>query len=167
MKLDTKGIAILAFIIGLLTFFVFMPGKGVMHVPEAMNVQTLDGEKLNLGSLQGKPYMLTFWSTSCPGCVKEIPVLEALDQKMQSSGFRIIGVAMPYDVPAEIQAMRTQKGMTYTVAHDQSGELTKQFDVRVTPTSFLIGADGNIAARKMGEWDAAELEQKVRDLIKG
>ena len=86
---------------------------------------------------------------------------------MQGSGFRIIGVAMPYDVPAEIQAMRTQKGMTYTVAHDKSGELVKQFDVRVTLTSFLINAEGNVAARKMGEWDAAELEQKVRDLLKG
>ena len=86
---------------------------------------------------------------------------------MQGSGFRIIGVAMPYDKPPEIQAMRTQKGMTYTVAYDQSGELTKQFDVRVTPTSFLIGADGNIAVRKMGEWNAAELEQKVRELLKG
>lgn len=167
MKLDTKGIAILAFIIGLLTFFLFMPGKGLQQVPAAMNVQTIDGDKLTLGSLQGKPYLLTFWSTSCPGCVGEIPVLEALDQKMQGSGFRIIGVAMPYDKPPEIQAMRTQKGMTYTVAYDQSGELTKQFDVRVTPTSFLIGADGNIAVRKMGEWNAAELEQKVRELLKG
>jgi peroxiredoxin len=167
MKLDTKGIAILAFIAGLLAFFFFMPNKGVMHVPEALNIQTLDGEKFTLGSLQGKPYMLTFWSTSCPGCVKEIPVLQALNQTMQNSGFRIIGVAMPTDIPPEIQAMRAQKGMTYTVAHDQSGELMKQFDVRVTPTSFLIGADGNIAARKMGEWNPTELEQKVRELLKG
>lgn len=167
MKLDTKGIAILAFIIGLVAFFLFMPSKGLQHIPTALNVQTLEGEQLSLDSLHGKPYLLTFWSTTCPGCVGEIPVLEALDQKMQGSGFRIIAVAMPYDVPTEIEAMRTQKGMTYTVAHDQSGALAKQFDVRVTPTSFLVSADGNIAVRKMGEWKADELEQKVRELLKG
>ncbi len=69
--------------------------------------------------------------------------------------------------PPEIKAMRTQKGMTYTVAHDQSGELMKQFDVRVTPTSFLVTANGKVAVQRMGEWDAAELEQKVRELLKG
>lgn len=166
MKLDTKGIAILAFIAGIVAFFLLSPSGGLKSVP-ALTVQTIDGEKLNLDSLKGKPYLLTFWSTSCPGCVGEIPVLEALDQKMQGSGFRIIAVAMPYDEAPEIKAMRTQKGMTYTVAHDQSGELVKQFEVRVTPTSFLVGADGKIAVQRMGEWDAAELEQKVRELLKG
>lgn len=167
MKLDTKGIAILAFIVGLLTFFVFMPGKGLQGVPTALQVQTLEGENLALDSLRGKPYLLTFWSTTCPGCVAEIPLLQAVNEKMQNTGFRTIAVAMSYDVRTEIEAMRTQKGMTYTVAHDQSGELAKQFEVRVTPTSILVGADGNIAVRKMGEWKEAELEQKIRELLKG
>lgn len=166
MKLDTKGIAILAFIVGIIAFFLLTPASGLKTVP-ALSLQTIDGEKLALDSLKGKPYLLTFWSTTCPGCVGEIPVLEALDQKMQGTGFRIIAVAMPYDNPPEIKAMRTQKGMTYTVAHDQSGELMKQFDVRVTPTSFLVTANGKVAVQRMGEWDAAELEQKVRELLKG
>lgn len=166
MKLDTKGIAILAFIAGIVAFFLLAPGGGIKSVPAA-TVQTIDGSPLSLDSLKGKPYLLTFWSTTCPGCVGEIPVLEALNTKMQGTGFRIIAVAMSYDEPPEIKAMRTQKGMTYTVAHDQSGELGQQFEVRVTPTSFLISADGKIAMQKMGEWDAAELEQKVRELLKG
>ncbi|EIJ35988.1 TlpA family protein disulfide reductase [Thiothrix nivea] len=166
MKLDIKGIAILAFIAGIAAFFLLAPAGGVKTVPAA-TVQTIDGTTLSLDSLKGKPYLLTFWSTTCPGCVGEIPVLEALENKMQGSGFRIIAVAMSYDEPPAIKAMRVQKGMTYTVAHDQSGELAKQFDVRVTPTSFLVGADGKIAVQKMGEWDATELEQKVNELMKG
>lgn len=166
MKLDIKGIAILAFIAGIAAFFLLAPTGGIKSVPAA-TVQTLEGQALSLDSLKGKPYLLTFWSTTCPGCVGEIPVLKALDTKMQGSGFRIIAVAMPYDEVPEIKAMQAQKGMTYTIAHDQSGELGKQFDVRVTPTSFLISADGKIAMQKMGEWDPAELEQKVRELLKG
>lgn len=166
MKLDIKGIAILAFIAGLAAFFLLTPDSGLKSIPPT-TVQTLDGGSLNLDSLKGKPYLLTFWSTTCPGCVGEIPVLEALDHKMQGSGFRIIAVAMPYDETPAIQAMRAQKGISYTIAHDQSGELSKQFDVRVTPTSFLVGPDGKVAVQKLGEWDAAELEQKVRELMKG
>lgn len=167
MKLDIKALAILAVIVGALAFFFLASSPGMKAMPSTVTVQTLEGEKLSLDTLKGKPYLLTFWSTTCPGCVGEIPVLENLDKKMQGTGFRIIAVAMPYDELAEVQTMRTQKGMTYTVAYDQSGELSKQFDVRVTPTSFLIAADGNIAVHKLGEWDAAELEQKVLNLLKG
>jgi peroxiredoxin len=167
MKLDLKGLAILAFIVGVVAFFLLMPNQGAKTIPPALTVSTIDGEKLNLDSLKGKPYLLVFWSTTCPGCVGEIPALEALNQKMQSTGFRIVGVAMPYDEPAEIKAMRAKKGMSYIIAHDSSGELAKQFDVRVTPTSFLVAADGKIAAQRLGEWDHAELEQKVLELLKG
>ena len=167
MKLDIKALAILALIAGVVAFFLLMPTQGVKNIPQSLTVQTIDGQNLNLDTLKGKPYLLTFWSTTCPGCVGEIPVLEDLDKKMQGSGFRIVGVAMPYDVLPEIRAMREQKGMTYTIAHDQTGALSKQFEIRATPTSFLVTADGKIAVQKMGEWKAAELEQKVRDLLKG
>lgn len=167
MKLDMKGLAILALIAGVLAFFLLMPSQGLKGIPSALSVQTIDGESLNLDSLKGKPYMLVFWSTTCPGCVGEIPTLQALDKKMQGTGFRIIAVAMPYDEAPEVKAMRAQKGITYTVAHDQSGDLAKQFDVRVTPTSFLVDANGTIAAQKLGEWNPTELEQKVLALLKG
>ena len=167
MKLDIKALAILAFIAGLIGFFLLMPSKGLSNIPSGISVQTIDGQNLNLDTLKGKPYLLTFWSTSCPGCVSEIPVLEDVDQKLQGTGFKIIAVAMPYDKQPELQAMRTQKGMNYTIAHDQTGSLSKQFEIRVTPTSFLVGNDGNIAVKKMGEWTAAELEAKVRHLLKG
>lgn len=167
MKLDIKGIAILAFIAGIAAFFLLSPSQGLQSVPAATNVQTIDGKTLDLDSLKGKPYLLTFWSVTCPGCVGEIPHLVELNKKMQGSGFKIIAVAMSYDTPAEIKAMQKQKGMDYTIAYDQSGALGTKFDIRVTPTSFLVNADGKINTRKMGEWDPAELEQKVRTLLQG
>jgi thioredoxin-related protein len=63
--------------------------------------------------------------------------------------------------------MRAQKGMEYTIAYDQTGALAQQFDVRVTPTSFLIDLNGKIAMHRLGEWDHAELEQKIVELLKG
>lgn len=167
MKLDIKALAILALIAGALAFFFLMPSEGLKSIPSNLNVTIIDGQNVSLDSLKGKPYMLVFWSVTCPGCVGEIPTLQALDKKMQGTGFRIVAVAMPYDELPEVKAMREKKGMTYTVAYDQSGELSKQFDVRVTPTSFLVDANGKISVQKLGEWDATELEQKVQDLLKG
>ena len=167
MKLDIKGLAIIALVAGVLAFFLLMPNQGLKSIPANLSVATLEGTNLPLDSLKGKPYLLTFWSTSCPGCVKEIPALQALHQQHQNDGFRIIGVAMSYDEMPAIQAMRTQKGMEYTIAYDQTGALAQQFDVRVTPTSFLIAPDGKIAMQRLGEWDHAELEKKILELLKG
>ncbi|MBU0655248.1 MAG: TlpA family protein disulfide reductase [Gammaproteobacteria bacterium] len=167
MKLDTKGIAILAFIAGIVAFFLLSPNQGLQSIPPATNIQTIDGKTIELDSLKGKPYLLTFWSVTCPGCVGEIPHLIELEKKMQGTGFQVIGVAMSYDTPPEIKAMQEKKGMNYTIAYDQSGELASKFDIRVTPTSFMITADGKIKTRKMGEWDPAELEQTAREMLKG
>lgn len=167
MKLDIKGLGILALIAGLIAFFLFMPAQGLKTIPNNLSVQTLDGENLAFDSLKGKPYLLVFWSTSCPGCVKEIPTLQAIYQKWQGQGFRIIAAAMSYDEKTEIQAMKAQKGINYTVAYDQNGILAKQFDVRVTPTSFLVSAEGKIITQRLGEWKHTELEQKISELLKG
>lgn len=167
MKLDTKGIAILAFIAGIVAFFLLSPSQGLQNIPPATSVQTVDGKTIDLDSLKGKPYLLTFWSTSCPGCVDEIPHLVELNKKMQGTGFQVIAVAMSYDTPDEIKAMRAQKGMTYTVAYDKTGELANKFGIRVTPTSFMISSDGKIKTRRMGEWTPAELEQTANDMLKG
>lgn len=167
MKLNLKGLASFG-LGGILTLFL-MSGITAcqQRMPDSLDVTTLDGQIMNLDSLKGKPYLLVFWSVTCPGCVKEIPELQALNQKMQGTGFRIIGIAMSYDELSEIKAMREKKSISYTLAYDQNGELSKQFDVRVTPTSFLVDADGKIRVQKLGEWNPAELEQKIRDLLKG
>ncbi|QTR50069.1 TlpA disulfide reductase family protein [Candidatus Thiothrix anitrata] len=167
MKLDIKGLAILALVAGVLAFFLLMPNQGLKSIPANLSVATVDGETVSLDSLKGKPYLLTFWATSCSGCVKEIPALQALHQQHHKDGLRVIGVAMSYDEIPAIQAMRAQKGMEYTIAYDQTGALAQQFDVRVTPTSFLIDLNGKIAMHRLGEWDHAELEQKIVELLKG
>lgn len=167
MKLDIKGLAILALIVAALAFFWFSSAGGTKPVP-AFSVTTLDGQQISSKTLQGKPYLVTFWSTGCPGCVGEIPHLVELDQKLHGTGFRIIAISMPYDELQEVQTMRAQKGMKYDVAHDQSGELGTAFGgINVTPTSFLVDASGKIVRQQLGEFDFTELEQQIRALLKG
>jgi cytochrome oxidase Cu insertion factor (SCO1/SenC/PrrC family) len=34
-------------------------------------LSTLDGKQVSLSDFRGKPVMLNFWYTTCPGCLKE------------------------------------------------------------------------------------------------
>lgn len=167
MKLDTKGIAILAFIAGIAAFFLLAPGTGIKTAP-TLTLQTIDGQTIELEKLKGKPYLMTFWATDCPSCVEEIPHLIELNQKLQGTGFRTIAVALPHDEVSAMQAMRTQKGMQYDLAYDKTGEWGQAFGgIRVTPTSFLVAPDGKIVRQQLGSFDFGQLEQQIRDMLKG
>lgn len=167
MKLDIKGIAILAFIAGILAFFLLAPSGGIKSAP-AITLQTIDGEVLELEKLKGKPYLVVFWATDCTSCVEEIPHLMELTQKLQDTGYRTIGVAMPHDEESAIKAMRQQKGMQYDLAYDKTGDWGQAFGgIKVTPTSFLISPEGKITRMQLGSFDFAELEQQIRAMLKG
>ncbi|MDQ5768367.1 peroxiredoxin family protein [Thiothrix subterranea] len=167
MKLDLKGIAILAFIAGIVAFFLLAPAGGIKAAP-AITLQTIDGQAIELEKLKGKPYLMVFWATDCPGCVKEIPHLVDLNQKLQGTGFRTIAVALPHDKEASIKAMRQLKGMQYDLVYDKTGEWSRAFGgIKVTPTSFLVNPDGKITRMQLGNFDFDQLEQQIRSMLKG
>ena len=165
MKLDIKGILLLAAIAVALAFFWLAPSDGLQAAPKA-KMTTIDGEPIDLTELRGKPYMVVFWATDCPGCVKEIPHLRSLYNDLGKQGFRIIAVAMPHDEIPLIKTMREEKAMNYDIVFDEDGTLAKAFGgVKVTPTSFLISPEGKIALQKMGELDMDQVTQMLRDML--
>ena len=167
MKLDIKGLLILALIAGALTFFWLAPSDGLQAAPK-LQLTTIDGEKIDSSDLKGKPYMVVFWATDCPGCVKEIPHLNELYTELGNDGFRVIAIAMPHDELDLIRTMRDEKSMSYDIVFDEEGTLAKAFGgVKVTPTNFLISPQGKIALHKMGEFQPQELRQMIDNMLKG
>lgn len=165
MKLDIKALIALGVLVAVVAFFFFMPGSGGLQAAPNATLTTIDGEKIELASLKGKPYLVVFWATDCPGCVQEIPELVKFKQNPANAAVPIIAIAMPHDNVDAIRTMRTQKQMNYQIAFDKDGSLTKAFGgVKVTPTNFLVNSDGNIVLAKMGNLDLQDLQKRVEAL---
>lgn len=153
-------------LIGALAYVWLSPG-GLKQAP-AVSIQTLDGNTVELASLQGKPVLVTFWATSCTGCVKEIPHLVDLYNEFAPQGLQLLAIAMSYDPPNHVVAMRDARQLPYTIALDLSGNAALAFGgVRLTPTSFLIAPDGRIVREKVGELDMNEVRAQLRAMLKG
>ena len=147
--------------------YVWLSPQGLKQAPE-LSVRTLEGESLELGSLRGKPVLVTFWATSCTGCVKEIPHLIELHQEFAPQGLQLLAIAMSYDPPNHVIAMRDARQLPYAIALDIDGSAARAFgDVRLTPTSFLIAPDGRIVREKVGELDMSEVRARLREMLKG
>lgn len=145
-------------------FIIF--SQALTKVPD-INLNFIDGRKIAINSFKGKPLLVTFWSTTCSTCIKEMPHLVELYNELNKEGFEIIAIAMPYDPPNRVIELSEKKGITYPVALDIEGLAMQAFgDVRVTPTSFLVDSLGNIVEQKTGEMDIKQLRIRIKELLK-
>jgi peroxiredoxin len=150
--MKTKDILITFFAVLILASiaYLWMAPSGAQQAPD-ITLQLIDGKKLKLSNLKGKPVLITFWATSCPGCIKEMPHLIELYHELHSKGLEIIGIAMPYDRPDYVMQMVKSKKLPYLIAFDLKGDAVRAFgNVSLTPTTFLIDAQGKIVKKKIG-----------------
>jgi peroxiredoxin len=69
-----------------------------------------------------------------------------------------VAIAMQYDPPNYVVNFTETRKLPFTVALDAGGDIARSFgDVTLTPTTFVIGKDGSILKRYVGEPDFKEV----------
>ena len=142
----------------------FMPA-GLRQAPPLVG-QTLDGRTLTLEQMRGKPVLVTFWATTCPSCIEEMPHLIELYREFNPKGLEIIGVAMAYDPPEQVRAMAAKRQIPYPIVLDAQARIAREFDnVRLTPTSVLVSPEGRIVQYRLGLLDLPKLRETIQTLL--
>ena len=128
----------------------------------------LDGSKITLAELRGRPALVAFWATNCKPCIEELPDLIKLYKELHPRGFELIAVAMPYDPPLNVQTFVQKKNVPYPVAIDVEGKVVRAFDgVPYVPMAFILDANGKIAYQQAGKLDIARTRRIIeRELPK-
>ena len=116
--------------------------------------------------LKGKVVLVKFWATTCVTCVAQMPDTVSYYQTYKDQGYETLGVAMSYDDPAALQKFSDTFPLPFTVIHDKSNTLSKEFgDIRFTTVAFLIDRQGNIVKRYIGKYDKAEFIQTLEKTL--
>jgi peroxiredoxin len=132
----------------------------------AVSFRTLNGEQIALESLRGKVVMVNFWATSCATCVQEMPEMIETYKKYSDRGLEFIAVAMSYDPPNYVLNYAESRQLPFKVALDTDGQAAKSFgDVKLTPTTFVIGKDGTILKRYVGIPEFASMHQLLEKAL--
>lgn len=165
MKIKDLLITVFALTLVASLAWLWLAPAGLQQVPE-ISFSTIDGRKLSTQALRGRPVLVNFWATTCPGCVKEMPHLIELYDELHPQGFELIGVAMAYDPPNQVLALSKARGINYPIALDIQNEAAMAFgDVRLTPTSFLIAPDGRVVYQKTGELDIGKVRTLIMEML--
>jgi len=158
-------IAGVALIVVLAFAAVWLMPAGMRQAPPLAG-QTLDGRTLTLEQLRGKPVLVTFWATTCPSCIEEVPHLISLYRELNPKGLEIIGVAMAYDPPEQVRAMVAQRQIPYPIIMDRQERIAQAYDnVRLTPTTVLISPEGRIVHYQLGLLDMPKLRETIREML--
>ncbi|MBM5570260.1 MULTISPECIES: TlpA disulfide reductase family protein [Deefgea] len=135
-------------------------------LPTAQAMTTLAGKQIKIDDYKGKVVLVNFWATSCTGCMAEMPGLVKAQQSLGSDKLVTIAVAMSYDNLDYIQNYLAKSALPFEVVYDQTGAIAKAFgEVQLTPTSFVIGKDGRLLKKVVGELSEAQLVQMVNQAI--
>jgi thiol-disulfide isomerase/thioredoxin len=131
------------------------------------SVKNYDGAELNLTQLAGKPFLLYFWFTNCPPCVKTTPILAELDRAYRSKGFQMIGLnadrllELDY-TDADRDAYAKKLGLTFALAHANPETQNAYGGVSVFPTLFFVDKNGVVVKHLVNGHDRAVLEDAIK-----
>lgn len=133
----------------------------------SFSVPKYDGAPLSSPALAGKPYLLYFWFTNCPPCMKTSPQLVELDKAYRSKGFTIVALnadkVLEMGVGDEARREYARKlGVSYEQAH-LTPEVQEAFGaVSVFPTMFVIDGRGTVVKHFVNFQEKATLDAAIR-----
>lgn len=128
----------------------------------AFTLNSLDGRPVSLADFRGRPLVINFWQISCPPCIEELPLFQAVSVSEKKAA--IVAIALR-DSAAALNDFMARNGYTFTVLLDPVTAAAAAYDVRFTPTTFFIDSRGAVAEVKVGPFTSkSELEQAIRRL---
>lgn len=96
---------------------------------------TLDGQQVTLQALsEERPLLLYFWASWCGVCRYTTPAVAQL----VGEGENVMTIALRSGAPQEVNRWLVQKKVQLPVINDASGELSRNWQIGVTPTIVVL-----------------------------
>jgi peroxiredoxin len=136
----------------------------VGHLAPDVTVHDMRDHLTALSSLRGSVILLNFWYVSCPPCQIEMPALERAFLAHQSQGFKVAGLDVVDDA-STISAFTSRLGITYPILRDIGQRAVLAYQVRATPSSYLIDRSGIIRAVYTGPINTSTFQRDLAALL--
>ena len=144
------------------------PARQLADTLPDFTLANLAGEPQSIKTLGGKPMLINFWATWCGPCLREIPMLKALQAARPD--IQIVGIAI--DRPEPVEKFAGEQAFNYPILVGQSeaweAAAALGVDVYALPFTVFAGADGALLGVHTGELHAEHLAdfQAVIDDLK-
>jgi len=124
-------------------------------------LETPEGERVNLSASEEKVILINFWATWCPPCVAEMPSLQNLYTEY---GDRVDFYFVSMESTKKLNKFMEKKNYDFPV-YIPKQQVPDAIESYSLPTTYVISKDGKIVIDKSGaaDWDS----DKVKKLLDG
>jgi thiol-disulfide isomerase/thioredoxin len=130
--------------------------------------EDLDGNPLSTADFAGKTIVVNVWGPWCAPCRSEAPDLGTVAKEYAAKDVQFVGILNRTDDPSRATAFNRTFGISYPSFRDQGGTLELGFvdslpSVAI-PTTWIIDAQGRVAARVLSKISASTLANLIDDV---
>ena len=105
--------------------------------------ESIDGNDIDLEEFEGEYILIDFWGTWCKPCITEAPFLKEAYLKFGDQVI-FIGVAVD-DREQKVREFNERFGIEWPqIIVSSTSDLVNTFNVKLFPTTFLIGPDQRV-----------------------
>lgn len=151
----------------------------------AIDGRTLSGIQVDSNFFKGKVTLISFFYIGCPPCMKEIPVLNRLQERLGARGLRILGIAPHHADQLRLfypgDSVRLAQYHTEAIRYEILPEcppdnltdmaprcytFSRQMGVQAWPTAFIVNRQGRIVMTKEGFPMRENMEETIEELVR-
>ena len=152
-----------------LASLLFAAGAAAVGAGDAAPVfalPTAGGDTVALEALRGRVVYVDFWASWCGPCRRSFPWMSEMQQRYGARGFTVVGINVDKRRPDALRFLE-QTPAGFAIVFDETGRTPAAYAVKGMPSSYLIDAEGNVAAVESGFRDEqkAPLEERIRTLL--
>lgn len=114
-----------------------------------------DGNEVTLEGNKGKIIVISFWASWCSPCLKELPVLEKIQNKLGTDEIKVVAINFKESRKQFRFIKRKLSSLNLTLTHDKRGSIGKKFGVEAIPNLFIIGKNGKLVFHNVGYGDSS------------
>lgn len=134
-------------------------------VPLKMSFTALDGHPFDLANLRGKVVLIDFWATWCGPCMRELPRVVQMYDKLHAKGLEIVGISVDQDKAALEDVLKEQNvkwPQYFDGSASEENKIAGPLGVNMFPTTWLLDKKGLLRETMLR---GPELEAAVEKLL--
>ena len=130
----------------------------------ALRLPALDGGRVDLAALRGRPVVVNFWATWCEPCVREFPLLRQAAATHRPDRLAVVGV-LTNDRPPAARDFVRRLDATWPVGLDPAAATAAAWGAVGLPHTWFIRPDGTLASHQLGELTQASLDRQLAQIL--
>ena len=126
---------------------------------------TTEGGQVSLSDHRGKHVALVFLSAHCFHSLDTLPILAELKQEYADRDVEILPVFINSGNVEDVASRAWELDVEYPLLVSEGKQLSKAYESRMVPATFLIDEQGRLIKKFVGFKDKATLDQAFKELV--